>query len=244
MESMTGLLDRCAPASAMSSGHHPDLAHVARGGSRASSGPRHSLPHTCVCSTVRRADESLDAELDTRGLAWLLLHVPGRLARPAGLRVGGGAGPRSYRADSTPMLAPAAGARTGMLRTCGTRCARTAHLLSMGLEKEQRRYRPRCSFQLSRRLALRVRRRRVPQHGSRHKRYHSRDLGHLGVDPVTTEKKIGNARAPRKRRSVSSHNRPRDLRGHRHSRVGGVVWRAPCIRAYVLTRTLHAPRGA
>ena len=63
--------------------------------------------HIRVCSAVRRAGESLDAELDTRGVAWLLLHVRGRLARPAGLRVGGGAGPRSYRADSTPMLASA-----------------------------------------------------------------------------------------------------------------------------------------
>ena len=67
--------------------------------------------HIRVCSAVRRAGESLDAELDTRGLAWLLLHVPGRLARPAGLRVGGGAGPRAYRADRTPMLAHPRSAR-------------------------------------------------------------------------------------------------------------------------------------
>ena len=89
---------------------------------------------------------------------------------------GGAQGPAPMRRTARPRWHPRAGTQTGVWPSCGTRCARTPSLSRVGLEKEQRPYRPRCSFNLTRRLALNARRRRVPQHGSRHKRHNYRDL--------------------------------------------------------------------
>ena len=88
---------------------------------------------------------------------------------------GGAQGPTPTKLTARPRWHPRAGTQTGVRPSCGTRGARTPSLIRVGPQKEQRPYRPRCSFHISRRLAPRARRRRVPQHGSRHKRQHSRD---------------------------------------------------------------------
>ena len=116
MERMTKLLGRCAPAAVTSSGHPPGLAQVAQGGSCPSFRPQHRLPHMRVCSAVRRAGESIDAQLAAHGISWLLLHSPSRPDHPVGLRVGWSSGPRSHEADSTPKVAPAVGSRAGVRR--------------------------------------------------------------------------------------------------------------------------------
>ena len=64
--------------------------------------------HMRVCSAVRRAGESIDAQLAVRGLSWLLLHSPNRPDCTVGIHVGGSAGPRSHEAERTLMMAPAA----------------------------------------------------------------------------------------------------------------------------------------
>ena len=64
--------------------------------------------HMRVCSAVRRAGASIDAQLAVHGFAWLLLHSLSRPGRPVGLRVGWSSGPRSHEAERTHMMAPAA----------------------------------------------------------------------------------------------------------------------------------------
>ena len=76
-------------------------------------GVRGTHYHMRVCLAVRRAGETIDAQLDVRRLAWLLLHSPSQPGRPVGLRVGGSAGPRSHEADRTPKVAPAGGHADG-----------------------------------------------------------------------------------------------------------------------------------
>ena len=98
---------------------------------------------------------------------------------------GGAQGPAPMRRTTRPRWHPRAGTQTGVWPSCGTRCARTPSPLSTGLEGVEVPHRPTSTARISRRLAPRARRRGVPRHGSRHKRYHFRDLHHLGVDPVT-----------------------------------------------------------
>ena len=97
---------------------------------------------------------------------------------------GGAQGPTPTKLTARPRWHPRAGTQTGVRPSCGTRHGRTRSPLRTGLGQSQRPYRPTRDHTISRRLAPRARRRRVPQHGSRHKRQHSRDLSQLGVDPV------------------------------------------------------------
>ena len=69
--------------------------------------------HMRVYSAVRRAGESIDAQLAVHGFAWLLLRTPSRPDRPVGLRVVWSSGPHSDEADSAPKVAPAGGLADG-----------------------------------------------------------------------------------------------------------------------------------
>ena len=71
-------------------------------------GVRGTHYHMRVCLAVRRAGETIDAQLDVRGLAWLLLHSRSLLGRPVGMRAGGCTGARSHGAGSAHTVAPAA----------------------------------------------------------------------------------------------------------------------------------------
>ena len=76
-------------------------------------GVRGTHYHMRVCLAVRRAGETIDAQLDVRRLTWLLLHSPSLPDRTVGLRVGWSSGPHSHEADSTPKVAPAGGHADG-----------------------------------------------------------------------------------------------------------------------------------
>ena len=82
--------------------------HASRGRQPRSILSSASATITCACSAVRRAGESIDAQLDVDGLAWLKLHPPSLLDRQAGLGAGGSSGRRSHEAGSAPKMAPAA----------------------------------------------------------------------------------------------------------------------------------------
>ena len=63
--SMAWMLDRCAPAAAMSSSHHPDLTQVAEGSPGASYRPLHRPPPMCARRCCAQANRSKFSSLWT-----------------------------------------------------------------------------------------------------------------------------------------------------------------------------------
>jgi len=141
--------------------------------------------HTRVCSAVRRAGESIDAQLAAHGISWLLLHSPSCPNHPVGLRVGWSSGPLSHEGDSTPKVAPAGGLAGGRAADLRNTLCSNAVPASSGTRKIRAPVPPPLRFQplpaaSAASAAYMCTARRISN-----ERYIFRDLPHLGVDPVS-----------------------------------------------------------